>query len=95
MILNPPVKLALPALAFVCSVEGLMETYVAATTKGKARHICVEGLKEAGYTESGQYKNVRVRRAPTFDNWARIAKRGCFSHDAVMDQSRRAGVSLV
>lgn len=74
-----------PVVAYLCAIEGFTEFYVAATRPGKARHIAVSDMKDAGYTESAQYKNVRVSRAKQFDEWARTAKRGCFSRDAVMD----------
>jgi hypothetical protein len=83
-----------PVVAFLCVVSGFAEVYVAATTPGKARHICVSGLQESGYTESGQYKNVRVRRAKKFDEWAKTAKRGCFGYDSVMVQMQLSGAKL-
>lgn len=84
-----------PLLAYVCMVHGYSDTYVAATTPGKARHVVVSGLREVGYTESGQYKNVRVSRAKKFDEWAKTARRGCFGHDAVMVQMQLAGDKLL
>ena len=85
----------LPIRAFVATVEGFSDVYTAAISSGKARHAVVSALQEVGYTESGQYKNVRVRRMPEFDNWAKTAKRGCFGYDAVMDQIRISGAKLL
>ncbi len=84
-----------PVVAFLCAIEGFTDFYVAATCPGKARHIAVSSMKEAGYTESAQYKNVRVSRAKKFDEWAKTAKRGCFSHDAVLVQMGISGTKLL
>ena len=54
---------------------------MAAESAGKARHIIVASLKDIGYTESAQYKNVRVVRLKKYDAWAQTTKNKCVAQD--------------
>ena len=60
--------------AFLADVHGFAPSVVAAETASKARHKVVAALKDIGYTESAQYKNVRISRIPRHDEWAKTAK---------------------
>lgn len=60
--------------AFISDVHGFPAAVIPAATAAKARHMVVSSLREVGYTESAQYKNVRIVRAKQFDAWAQSAK---------------------
>ncbi len=71
--------------AFIVSVHGFSEVYIPAATAGKARWIAVRALQEAGYTDSAQFRNVRVARKKNLDPWAQQVKSGYYSHDQLLD----------
>ncbi len=78
--------------AFVASVEGFSEVYIPAMSAGKARYVAVKGLREAGYTDSAQFRNVRVSHKKEYDEWAQKAKPGYYSFDQLMDSRRKLNV---
>lgn len=74
--------------AFIASVEGFSEVYIPARTAGKARYIAVKGLREAGYTDSAQFRNVRIKHAKEYDAWAQRAEVKYYSFNQMLDSAR-------
>ncbi len=67
-----------PVRAFGVYVHGFPDGIVPTKTASKARWIAVKSMQDVGYTESGQFKNVRVARIPKYDTWAQTAKEQCY-----------------
>lgn len=60
-------------------IDGITDGYIAAETPGKARYIALCSLKEAGYSESAQFKSIRIVRRPEYDHWAKTANSKVYS----------------
>lgn len=76
-----------PVKAYVASVTGFSDLAVPAKTASKARWMVISSMREAGYTDSAQFRFVRVARYPKFDNWALTAAPRVYSRsDVIIDE---------
>ncbi len=58
--------------AFLCSMPGFSEVYVAASTRSKARYIYYKIYRKAGYKQA-DFVFINVKRAKKYDGWAKTA----------------------